>query len=101
MVLQRFIKCKGGNAFICRAHWRKQKAAKCYIITNKIPFTESEAPDHERYATNQAVRFACSIIESKGNSTYHEPITMTEAIAKFVQSNTGARFSDLVADFAK
>lgn len=38
MVIQRFIKCKGGNAFICRAHWRRGKAANCYIITNKKPF---------------------------------------------------------------
>eukprot|EP00347_Sterkiella_histriomuscorum_P019089 403342991 len=116
MVIQRFIKCKGGNAFICRAHWRRGKAANCYIITNKKPFKDTEqledplSPtssssysknDNDRYLTNQVQRFACSIIVSKGNSTYQEPVMMSENIAKYVEQNIGVRFSDLVADFIK
>ena len=47
------------------------------------------------------MKFACSIIESKGNSSYQEPVIMTESIAKYVEKNTGARFTDLVADYIK
>lgn len=101
MVIQRFIKCKGGNAFICRAHWKKNKASSCYIVTNKVQFNDPEASEYEKYVTNQSVRFGCSIIEAKGNLTYHEPISMTQNIAQFIQANTGARFSELVADFTK
>ena len=59
MVIQRFIKCKGANAFICRAHWKKNKAATCFIITNKIPLSDpdpqnnSQVSEYERYITNQ------------------------------------------------
>lgn len=118
MVIQRFIKCKGGNAFICRAHWRKGKASNCYIITNKRPFKDKDCfediiphnlptlnggavTEYDRFVTNQVTRFACSIIVSKGNSNYQEPVLMTENIAKYVEQNIGVRFSDLVADFIK
>ena len=74
MAIQRFVKCKGGNAFICRTNWRAKKAAICYIITNKTPFNDKDVPEHERFITCQSKRISCSIVESKGNTNYGETV---------------------------
>ena len=38
LTLQRFIKCNGNKAFICRTIFRKHKNSECFIITNKKSF---------------------------------------------------------------
>lgn len=58
-------------------------------------------PEQEKFVTNQQKRFACSIIESRGNTNYQEPVQMTTNVAKYIEINTGARFAELVADYIK
>ena len=36
--IQRFVKCKGPNAFACRTAWFKDKPSESWIITNKASF---------------------------------------------------------------
>ncbi len=34
IAIQKFVKCKGKKAFICRSVWTRDKQPFCYIITN-------------------------------------------------------------------
>lgn len=54
IVIQRFVKSKGPNAFITRAVWKKNKPPSCYVITNKTSYfdTSSGVDEHGKYITN-------------------------------------------------
>lgn len=57
--------------------------------------------ESHRYVVNINQRNGTSIIESKGNANYKEPMMNTEKIAKYVEMHIGARFSELLADYIK
>ncbi len=38
MAIQRFIKCRGPKAFVCRSVWRRDKPPYIYILTNKVNY---------------------------------------------------------------
>ena len=40
--IQRFVKCRGPRAFLCRSVWRRDKPPYVYILTNKINYLDDE-----------------------------------------------------------
>lgn len=38
--IQRFVKCNGPNAFVCRTAWFKDQPNECWVITNKKSYKE-------------------------------------------------------------
>ena len=74
-VIQKFVKSKGPNAFIIRAHYRKGKPPQCYVITNKTSYFDNGAAtidEHEKYITNVKKPLSCSIVHSKGGKVSEE-----------------------------
>ena len=95
MAIQRFIKCKGGTAFICRVHWREGKAPKCYVVSNKVGYKDEEGGYVVEWSGG------VSIVEGKGGTGYGDPAETTGRVAGFVGANIGVRFSDMVADYIR
>src|SRR5262249_6261324 len=75
-VVQKFVKSKGPNAFICRAIWRKNKPPTCFVITNKTSFFDSnpKLDEHDKYLTNIKKPLSSSIVHSKGGKVSEESV---------------------------
>jgi LMBR1 domain-containing protein 1 len=76
-VIQKFVKSKGPNAFITRAHYRKNKPPQCYVITNRTSFfdTNPALEEHEKFMTNIKKPLSCSIVHSKGGKVSEEGVS--------------------------
>jgi len=57
--LQKFIKCRGPKAFVCRTVWQRNKPAYIYILTNKANYIDN--------IRNQNLKF---VINSKETNSY-------------------------------
>lgn len=68
------MKCKGPNAFIIRAIWRKNKPPSCYVITNKTTYfiNDKKIEDTDKYITNVRKPLSCSIVHTKGGMVSEE-----------------------------
>ena len=42
IAIQRFVKCRGPRAFLCRSVWRREKPPYVYIFTNKANYLDEE-----------------------------------------------------------
>ena len=60
IAIQRFVKCRGPRAFLCRSVWRKEKPPYVYIFTNKANYLDEEVK-------NQYLKF---VINSKEQGSY-------------------------------
>ena len=74
MVIQKFVKSKGPNAFITRAVWRKNRPPSCLVITNKTSFFESnkDITEEEKYIARADKNLSCSIVHLKGGKVSEE-----------------------------
>ena len=52
IAIQRFIKCRGPKAFVCRSVWRRNKPAYIYILTNKANFHDNVKNQNLKYVVN-------------------------------------------------
>lgn len=68
-VIQKFVRCKGPYAFVCRAVWRRFKPSYTWVITNKVGFNETESgiSHYDRYITRVNNPMHCSIVKAKGD----------------------------------
>lgn len=107
MVIQKFIRPKGPNAFVARVCWRRQKPPYTWMITNKVTFREQEkgpyknCTENERFATHPSIPLHCSLIKAEGDKNYKEIIEKTEEIAKFIERNTNLKMEELATDFIR
>jgi hypothetical protein len=102
-VIQKYIKSKGPNAFVIRAHYRKNRPPHSYVITNKISYFENgpTIDEQDKYVTNCKKSFGCSIIHTKGGKVSDESAEQIEKIVKFFEKYTGNFIQEFVADFVK
>eukprot|EP00347_Sterkiella_histriomuscorum_P010413 403376398 len=102
-VIQKFVRCKGPYAFVCRAVWRRHKPAYTWVITNKVKFTDVEQCSNylDRYVTKANNTLHCSFVKAKGDQNYQQIVESTQRIAMFVERNTNLKMSELAADFIK
>ena len=101
-VLQKFVKCKGPKAFVCRTVYQKDKSAYCYVITNKSNFNdETVKPVQDKYITNAFKMNSCSVVCSKGGNYIDETLPYIKSILKFIYNNLQVSFSEFIADFLK
>jgi len=100
-VIQRFIKCKGPNAFVTRAHWRKGKPPQSWVITNKTSFFDARLDEHDKYITDVRKQMGSSIVQNKGGKVSEETCGYVQSIVKFIEKCSGIYFEEMVCDFIK
>ena len=73
-VIQRFVRCKGPYAFVCRVVWRRHKPSYTWVITNKVMFNDKDTNPNfmERYITRVNLPMHCSIVKAKGDLNYEK-----------------------------
>lgn len=100
-VIQKYIKCRGPKAFICRSVYRKSKNPFVYIFTNKAGYSD--------FVMNQSLKF---VINSKETESYYifystsgkhleETSYYMNNIVKFIESHTDVLIEELACDFVK
>ena len=105
-VIQKFVRCKGPYAFVCRAVWRKYKPGYTWIITNKVTFNGKEPGEEDvaftdRYVTKVSKTLHCSIVKAKGDQNYDCIINSCKELARFIEKNTNIKFTELACDFIR
>ena len=60
IAIQRFVKCRGPRAFLCRSVWRREKPPYVYIFTNKANYLDEDIK-------NQYLKY---VINSKEQGSY-------------------------------
>lgn len=102
-VVQRFIKCKGPNAFVTRAVWKANKPPQAWVITNKTSYFDPDPnqTENDKYITNIKKKLGSSIVHSNGGYVAEQTCSIVHKIVKFLQKSTGVFFDEMVCDFIK
>ena len=101
MVIQRFIKCKGPKAFICRSVWRKNKPPYLYILTNKANYHDDILNQKLKYVINSKEENSYTAFYSSSGKHLEETNIYMNNIVKFIESHSDIIFDELVGDFMK
>ena len=64
-VIQKFVKCNGPKAFVCRVVYKRDVRPECWIITNKHSFNNENIDINQRVCTAIAVKDSCSAVYAK------------------------------------
>ncbi|CAG9322875.1 unnamed protein product [Blepharisma stoltei] len=90
--LQKFIRCKGSTAFICRNFYSTKKAMMCYLISSKVSYTGkcylAESADANILKVSHGY-----FVSATGAYTYN--------IIKFLERNLSIKLEKLVCDYIK
>ena len=102
IAIQRFVKCKGPCAFICRSVWRRDKPPYVYILTNKIKFLNEEIKNpYLKFVVNSKEKDSYSIFCSSSGKHLEETMIYMNNIVKFIESHSDIIFDELAGDFTK
>jgi len=102
IAIQRFVKCKGPCAFICRSVWRRDKPPYVYILTNKIKFLNEEIKNpYLKFVVNSKEPDSYSIFCSSSGRHLEETMIYMNNIVKFIESHSDIIFDELAGDFIK
>ena len=102
IAIQRFIKCKGPCAFICRSVWRRDKSPYAYILTNKIKYLNEEIKNpYLKFVVNPKEPDSYSIFCSSSGKHLEETMIYMNNIVKFIESHSDIIFDELAGDFIK
>ena len=102
IAIQRFVKCKGPCAFICRSVWRRDKPPYVYILTNKIKFLNEEIKNpYLKFVVNSKEPDSYSIFCSSSGKHLEETMIYMNNIVKFIESHSDIIFDELAGDFIK
>lgn len=102
VVLQRYIKCSGSRAFICRTVFRANGKSECFIITNSHEFYTDNAaiPEIKKYIVRAGDNHAM-IVRAQQGRHLSETLHYSCNIVKYFAWVLGIEFGELVADYVK
>ena len=102
IAIQRFVKCKGPCAFLCRSVWRRDKPPYVYILTNKVKFLNEEIKNpYLKFLVNSKEPDSYSIFCSSSGKHLEETMVYMNNIVKFIETHSDIIFDELVGDFIK
>jgi LMBR1 domain-containing protein 1 len=99
-VVQKYVKCIGPKAFICRSVWRKDKNHCSWVITNKNGFFEKDnLTEYRKYCTNPKIPFSSTIVFTNRGRFVENTIPYLANIVKFLKDYAYVSLTELVGDF--
>jgi len=98
--IQRFVKCKGPKAFICRTVWRRDKHSYSYILTNKLNYKDS-THNMMKYVVSSKLMNTYNVFYSTSGKHLEETLLYMNNIVKFIEIHSDIVFEELVGDFVK
>ena len=102
IAIQRFVKCKGPCAFLCRSVWRRDNPPYVYILTNKVKFLNEEIKNpYLKFIVNSKESDSYSIFCSSSGKHLEETMVYMNNIVKFIETHSDIIFDELVGDFIK
>ena len=101
IAIQRFIKCRGPKAFVCRSVWRRNKPAYIYILTNKDNFHDNVKNQNLKYVVNSREPSSYFAFYSTSGKHLEETMYYMNNIVKFIEGHSDIEFSELAGDFVK
>ena len=102
VAIQRFVKCRGPRAFLCRSVWRREKPPYVYIFTNKANYLDEEVKNqYLKFVINSKEQGSYSAFHSSSGKHLEETMSYMNNIVKFIESHSDIIFDELVGDFVK
>ena len=102
IAIQRFVKCRGPRAFLCRSVWRREKPPYVYIFTNKANYLDEEVKNqYLKFVINSKEQGSYSAFYSSSGKHLEETMAYMNNIVKFIESHSDVIFDELVGDFVK
>ena len=99
--IQRFVKCRGPKAFICRTIYRKDKLAYVYILTNKANYHDISQNQNLKFVINSQNENSYFSFYATSGKHLEETLVYMNNIVRFIESHSDIIFEELVADFVK
>ena len=102
IAIQRFVKCRGPRAFLCRSVWRRDKPPYVYILTNKANYLDDEIKNqYLKYVINSKEQGSYSAFYSSSGKHLEETMAYMNNIVKFIEGHSDIVFDELAGDFVK
>ena len=101
MAIQRFIKCRGPKAFVCRSVWRRDKPPYIYILTNKANYHDDVKNQYTKYVINSKDVDSYFAFYSTSGKHLEETMFYMNNIVKFIENHSDIIFDELAGDFVK
>ena len=102
IAIQRFVKCRGPRAFLCRSVWRREKPPYVYILTNKANYLDEDIKNqYLKFVINSKEQGSYSSFYSSSGKHLEETMAYMNNIVKFIESHSDIIFDELVGDFVK
>jgi len=101
MAIQRYIKCRGPKAFVCRSVWRRDKPPYLYILTNKANYHDEVRNQNLKYVVNSRETSSYSAFYSTSGKHLEETMFYMNNIAKFIENHSDIILDELAGDFVK
>ena len=101
MAIQRFIKCRGPKAFVCRSVWRRNKPPYIYILTNKANYHDDVKNQYLKYVINSKDIDSYFAFYSTSGKHLEETMFYMNNIVKFIENHSDIIFDELAGDFVK
>ena len=99
--IQRFIKCRGPKAFVCRSVWRRDKPPYIYILTNRANYHDEVKNQYLKYVINSREASSYSAFYSTSGKHLEETMFYMNNIVKFIENHSDIIFEELAGDFLK
>ena len=102
IAIQRFVKCRGPKAFLCRSIWRRDKPPYVYILTNKANYLDDEVKNqYLKFVINSKDQNSYSAFYSSSGKHLEETMAYMNNIVKFIEGHSDIIFDELAGDFVK
>ena len=102
IAIQRFVKCRGPRAFLCRSVWRREKPPYVYIFTNKANYLDEDIKNqYLKYVINSKEQGSYSAFYSSSGKHLEETMAYMNNIVRFIESHSDIIFDELAGDFVK
>ena len=99
--IQRFIKCRGPKAFVCRSVWRRDKPPYIYILTNRANYHDEVKNQYLKYVINSKEINSYFAFYSTSGKHLEETMFYMNNIVKFIENHSDIIFDELAGDFVK
>ncbi len=99
--IQRFIKCRGPKAFVCRSVWRRNKPPYIYILTNRVNYHDEIKNQYLKYVINSKETNSYSAFYSTSGKHLEETMFYMNNIVKFIENHSDIIFDEIAGDFVK
>lgn len=100
-VIQKYIKCRGPKAFMCRSVYKRDKLPYVYIFTNKASYTDNILNQNLKFIINTNKQDSYYVFYTNSGKHLEETSYYLNNVVKFIESNTDIIIEELVCDFVK